>query len=297
MQITHDFRAHCESFVYVLNADVRHSESDIEAQQSQKKLFDLVQQLLESNHDISRRLRGLEDMFDAESIQTVCFRNGTSVELVERNIQAGDVTPRQKSSLYALDSSGRHERTSFRPSFQIDLEASRVYMRTQLYQSDVSFTTSIVRTHAWSIFSKISLSQVSCISAIALPVYSDDISNGELYQFGFHEQSEASCTSAAPRSPFFGPLSTEMGWLDTMDLTDSDCPILETSQAAVGTEYTSRRLSSPPAQWVRQRHRLAVLGDRESRKLEFVNQVCSGLAMFHPGTFHGTFQPVSIGIR
>jgi hypothetical protein len=23
----------------------------------------------------------------------------------------------------------------------------------------------------------------------------------------------------------------------------------------------------------------------------------AGLAMFHPGTFHGTFQPVSIGIR
>jgi len=81
-------------------------------------------------------------------------------------------------------------------------------------------------------------------------------------------------------SPFFGPLSTEMGWLDTMDLTDSDCPILETSQAAVGTEYTSRRLSSPPAQWVRQRHRLAVLGDRESRKLEFVNQVCFFFSRF-----------------
>lgn len=48
-------------------------------------------------------------------------------------------------------------------------------------KSDASFTSSAVRTHAWSVFSGLSLSQVSMISAIALPLYLDEISNPECY--------------------------------------------------------------------------------------------------------------------
>lgn len=68
-----------------------------------------------------------------------------------------------------------------RTGFQIDLETSRVYQRTEIYKSDVSFTSSAVRTHAWSVFSGLSLSEVSVISAIALPLYLDEISNMEWY--------------------------------------------------------------------------------------------------------------------
>jgi hypothetical protein len=66
-------------------------------------------------------------------------------------------------------------------SYEIDLKTSRVYRRTQPYKEDVSFTSSAVRTHAWSVFSGLSLSQVSSISAIALPVYSEELFHPELF--------------------------------------------------------------------------------------------------------------------
>jgi hypothetical protein len=90
------------------------------------------------------------------------------------------------------DSSGGILTTRFQSSFEIDLGTSRVYRRTQLYQSDMSFTSSAVRTHVWSIFSGLSLADVSKISAIALPVYSDDISNNEWSKFVF---SDTACPS------------------------------------------------------------------------------------------------------
>jgi hypothetical protein len=67
-------------------------------------------------------------------------------------------------------------------SYEIDLKTSRVYRRTQPYKEDVSFTSSAVRTHAWSVFSGLSLSQVSSISAIALPVYSEELFHPELFK-------------------------------------------------------------------------------------------------------------------
>ena len=65
--------------------------------------------------------------------------------------------------------------------FEDDLGKSRVYKRTERYESDVSFTTSVVRDHAWSVFSGMSLSEISLISAIALPLHLDDVSNQEWY--------------------------------------------------------------------------------------------------------------------
>lgn len=46
------------------------SESDREAEQSQQSLLALVQQLIESNVEISRRLQALKTTFDTESILT-----------------------------------------------------------------------------------------------------------------------------------------------------------------------------------------------------------------------------------
>ena len=75
-----------------------------------------------------------------------------------------------------------------RLSFEDDLNGSRVYKRTQFYESDVSFTTSAIRTHSWSIFSGLSLAEVSIISAIALPLYLFEISNSQWYDVGVVNQ-------------------------------------------------------------------------------------------------------------
>jgi hypothetical protein len=124
-------------------------------------------------------------MSESQSILTKCFRNGSDDDMAEED--SGDtatIIPDRRSN--AESSTGRVnlQLTAFRHAFENELESSRVYNRTRIYDSDVSFTTSAVRTHAWSVFSGISLAQISIISAIALPLYSHEISNSECYVFG-----------------------------------------------------------------------------------------------------------------
>jgi hypothetical protein len=45
--------------------NIQSSESDLEAEQSRAMLQNLIGQLLESNHEISRRLHSLEDMHES----------------------------------------------------------------------------------------------------------------------------------------------------------------------------------------------------------------------------------------
>jgi len=65
----------------------------------------------------------------------------------------------------------------FRSEFEDDLEASRVYRRNQQNICDCSFVSSAARMNTWSIFSGLSLADVSNISVIALPLCQEDISN------------------------------------------------------------------------------------------------------------------------
>jgi hypothetical protein len=68
--------------------------------------------------------------------------------------------------------------------FEEELAASRVYKRTQFYPSDRdTFTSTVARTHAFSIFSGLSLADISVLSVIALPLLPSDISNGDHYKF------------------------------------------------------------------------------------------------------------------
>jgi hypothetical protein len=69
--------------VTIYNTNLYSSESDLEAEQSRDQLRNLVEQLLESNQDISRRLRSLEELSESQSIQTKCFRNNSNDEMAE----------------------------------------------------------------------------------------------------------------------------------------------------------------------------------------------------------------------
>jgi hypothetical protein len=142
----------------------------------------LVQQLVESNLEISRRLQTLETTFEteSESILTACFRNGNPVETRELEETSRDnvleVSQRTTSIVYGSSSTGLQS-MDFNPAFEVDLNDSRVYKRTQPYECDVSFTSSAVGSHSWSVFSGLSLSQISSMSVIALPVYSHELAN------------------------------------------------------------------------------------------------------------------------
>ena len=69
-------------------------------------------------------------------------------------------------------------------AFEEDLLASRVYRKPLFSKSGESFVTSAVRTTAWSILSGISLTDVSNISVLAVPIYAHEISNSARYIFG-----------------------------------------------------------------------------------------------------------------
>ena len=59
-----------------------------------------------------------------------------------------------------------------RREFEAILEESRVYSRAQSHDSDISFTSSAVRSHAWSM---LSLNDISIIAVFRLPITLDDI--------------------------------------------------------------------------------------------------------------------------
>jgi hypothetical protein len=117
-------------------------------------------------------------MYESESIYTVCHRNGSSDSesmLSAQGMLEAPTVYQNTRPLRILPEFACHQ------SFQIDLSTSRVYRRTVSYECDISFTTSVVRTHAWSVFTGLSLSEISEISVIALPLSARDISNPQWY--------------------------------------------------------------------------------------------------------------------
>jgi cell division control protein 24 len=73
--------------------------------------------------------------------------------------------------------------TSSAAEFLRTLESSRPYRRAKR-GSSFSVRTASEYTQAWSVFSGLSLGQISSISVLALPVFADDISHPDYYDFG-----------------------------------------------------------------------------------------------------------------
>jgi hypothetical protein len=173
--------------------DFWRSESDQEAKQSREKLQNLVEQLLQSNQDISRRLKNFDAVSGSRSTLTQCLNGKGPINAGQDGEQIATVVRR-------LGSDERScggiiiQTNAVRFTFEDELRASRVYRRTQPYSSDASFTTSSVRTHAWSIFSGFSLADISAVSAIALPLYSHEISNNQWYKFEGYSQADQHAT-------------------------------------------------------------------------------------------------------
>jgi hypothetical protein len=153
--------------------------------------------------------------------------------------------------------------TPFQFSFEVDLSTSRVYNRTYLYEPDASFTSSAVRAHAWSIFSGLSLSEVSMISAIALPLYSHDISNSQWYNFGSTTQfSEGTSPTSKAGTAVNAITSTKTQNFDT-----STVSIPPTPGSPGRAAFPSKSTISLP------QHKLVVIGERGVGKSALTLQV------------------------
>jgi predicted outer membrane repeat protein len=76
----------------------------------------------------------------------------------------------------------RRNGSNFSLPFENELAQSWVYTRVRRTECDISFTTSQPMSGVWSMLSGLSLSQVSCISVIALPITLNDIANNSWYK-------------------------------------------------------------------------------------------------------------------
>jgi hypothetical protein len=156
-------------------------------------------------------------------------------------------------------------------SFENDLKLSRVYSRTQLYETDVSFISSVVRSHAWSVYSGLSLAEISVISAIALPVYSHDILNSHRYKFGNTVQAGHWATTVAQNTspvPFTArhPMRKSTGAVSKIRDYASDMKVFPRRKSApTGRGEVSKMRT----------YKLMILGDEDAGQKELVTQVSS----------------------
>ncbi|EXK27470.1 hypothetical protein FOMG_16019 [Fusarium oxysporum f. sp. melonis 26406] len=151
------------SIVYILC--ILQSDSQARAEENQQQLISAVETLLESNPDLSRRMIGMESTIDTMS-QRATTQFIAGIDDLER-----PSTSLQRASLFEFE-------------FERDLKSSRVYGQAKRDTMDFSACSSVARTYAWSSLSGISLSDISNISVLALPLYAEDISNPHHYDFG-----------------------------------------------------------------------------------------------------------------
>ncbi|RBR25264.1 uncharacterized protein FIESC28_01873 [Fusarium coffeatum] len=157
------------------------SDSDRSAAEHQEQLANNVKVLLETNHSLSHRLMSLEDALEAQTIVTqrrsILSLSGRLSSQLQEQEPAPPNPP--KSPLSINTNSGLPK-----SDFEDDLESSRVYRRAQRDTMDFSYRSSITRSNAWSVFSGLSLGDISLISVIGLPVFPHDITNAHHYHFG-----------------------------------------------------------------------------------------------------------------
>ena len=157
-----------------------------------QRLADKFETLLKENRTLQRLLLGEDILGDNRaSLETASFP-----EQVRISNQRGSSTYRSVSHL-----------SISRFLFEDSLKDSRVYRRARVETVDQSIRSSVARTHAWSVFSGLSLGQISNISVIALPLYADDIGNRQHYTFGLEtKQPESPLPIAVPATPLTGPV-------------------------------------------------------------------------------------------
>jgi hypothetical protein len=152
------------------------SESDSEARVNAQTLLTLTSSLLQSNRELSSRLAHLEDQLG--TTMSLCTHRPGSLAPSDDTITRATILSRTEH-LNLLTNDTETIR-SF--EFEKDLEASWVYQKMTRNTTDASFCTSLVRSHAWTALTEISLSDISVISVVALPISLFELENAYHYE-------------------------------------------------------------------------------------------------------------------
>lgn len=149
-------------------------DTNIEAHENRERLQELVETVLHENQALRSKLSLLEDRFDARSTFTRDFDESSETATIRDSDGAGPF----RDSARPLNIS---DRTSF--AFETILQQSWVYKRNETNDCDQSFITATTdaRSRTWSIFSGISMANISILSVIAMPITLIDIKYGHYY--------------------------------------------------------------------------------------------------------------------
>ncbi|KAI5803148.1 Rho GTPase activation protein [Geopyxis carbonaria] len=163
------------------------AKNTLEAENIMERMHETMQKLVDrfesQEEQLSRRIRALEAR-DDRTIATT-RQDRTSVFTAE------DETELQ------IVSGSEIQRTQYGFAFEEDLRNSRPYRNPAFSRSGASLLSTEIRTTGWSILSGLSLSDVSNISILALPIYANEISNSGRYQFGIVSSSALSYVSVS----------------------------------------------------------------------------------------------------
>lgn len=154
------------------------SESDMEAHQSRQELLTLTTSLLANNVELAKRIAHLEDCFDNSRSTSVSRPASLATSRRPAQHNSGSKLQETNDSLSVMLYG-----TSTDLPFEKILFSSRVYHKARNHTSDVSFRSSIAPSHAWTALSDLSLSDISNLSVVALPIQSNDLTNPQHYTF------------------------------------------------------------------------------------------------------------------
>jgi hypothetical protein len=157
---------------------IEFSESDLQAYQSQQQLLNTMQQMLHGQQDLAHRVASLENR-RVLSTYAGSRRMSSDSQSTVRRIARRDSEMLSRNTMQ----SEQALLTPMRYDFELDLEASRPYRKVNRDTVDYSFRSSMVGSHAWSALSDISLSNISMVAVVALPLMPIDISNPQHYKF------------------------------------------------------------------------------------------------------------------
>ncbi|KAH7120495.1 ras family-domain-containing protein [Dactylonectria macrodidyma] len=157
------------------------SQSDFEALQGRDRLNAAADQILQQDEEFAARLLS-DPAYEIEN-RSVKFHDGESTFQSVRMSRtasfgpdgsSGSSLPTSQAPSSGSETSLSESRASSvsRRDFDIILEKSRVYTRTESNDSDMSFTSSAVRSHAWSM---LSLNDISIVAVFRLPITLADI--------------------------------------------------------------------------------------------------------------------------
>ncbi|KAF4457352.1 cell division control protein 42 [Fusarium austroafricanum] len=164
-----------------LMVTILQSKSQEDANNNHKTLLEKMEDVIEQNADLAQRLEKLEGVLTSDSRSIKFLHDASSI--VSEKLSSKSFKRASMASLSRLASISQ-KRASIaisnpsivaKSEFEEELEQSRVYSRTKLNESDVSFTSSSAPSNAWSMLSGTSLNDISVISAFRLPITANDI--------------------------------------------------------------------------------------------------------------------------